>query len=431
MGIIDGKMVASQIKENITTEVQSLKKKTGKTPGLAVVLVGDDPASAVYVRNKNKTCNNIGFQSFENILPANISESELLNLIHKLNNDEKVNGILVQLPLPNHIASKKILEAINPQKDVDGFHLENVGRLVTGHSLFKPCTPAGIIKLLDKYDVEIDGKKISSKLREDIISEVKELKKKTGKTPGLAVVLVGNDPASALYVRNKNKTCRNVGFQSFEKILPENTSEESLLNLIDELNNDAKVSGILVQLPLPNHIASKKIIDAINPQKDVDGFHLENVGRLVTGDSLFKPCTPAGIIKLLDKYDVEIEGKNAVIIGRSNIVGKPVAFLLLERNATVTICHSRTKNLSNLARSSDILIAAIGKPNFVTADMVKDNSVVIDVGINRLAGKLVGDVDFSAVLKKASLITPVPGGVGPMTIAMLMENTFRAFKNSL
>ena len=203
------------------------------------------------------------------------------------------------------------------------------------------------------------------------------------------------------------------------------------MNLIYQLNNDEKVNGILVQLPLPNHIASNKILEAINPQKDVDGFHLENVGRLVTGNSLFKPCTPAGIIKLLDKYDVEIEGKNAVIIGRSNIVGKPVAFLLLERNATVTICHSRTKNLSNLARSADILIAAIGKPNFVTADMVKDNSVVIDVGINRLAGKLVGDVDFSSAVKKASLITPVPGGVGPMTIAMLMENTFRAFKNSL
>ena len=277
----------------------------------------------------------------------------------------------------------------------------------------------------------IDGKMVASQIKENITTEVQSLKKKTGKTPGLAVVLVGDDPASAVYVRNKNKTCNNIGFQSFENILPANTSESELLNLIHELNNDEKVNGILVQLPLPNHIASKKILEAINPQKDVDGFHLENVGRLVTGHSLFKPCTPAGIIKLLDKYDVEIEGKNAVIIGRSNIVGKPVAFLLLERNATVTICHSRTKNLSNLARSADILIAAIGKPNFVTADMVKDNSVVIDVGINRLAGKLVGDVDFSAVLKKASLITPVPGGVGPMTIAMLMENTFQAFKNSL
>jgi methylenetetrahydrofolate dehydrogenase (NADP+)/methenyltetrahydrofolate cyclohydrolase len=277
----------------------------------------------------------------------------------------------------------------------------------------------------------IDGKKVSSHIKDDIAAEVKMLKNKTGKTPGLAVVLVGDDPASAVYVKNKNKTCKNIGFQSFEHILPENTSEDKLLNLINELNNDDQVNGILVQLPLPSHISSKKILVSINPQKDVDGFHLENVGRLVTGNALFKPCTPAGIIKLLDEYKIEIEGKNAVIIGRSNIVGKPVSFLLLERNATVTICHSRTKDLPSITRSADILIAAIGKPNFVSLDMVKNNAVVIDVGINRLDGKLVGDVDFASVSKQASLITPVPGGVGPMTIAMLMENTLQAFKNSL
>jgi methylenetetrahydrofolate dehydrogenase (NADP+)/methenyltetrahydrofolate cyclohydrolase len=277
----------------------------------------------------------------------------------------------------------------------------------------------------------IDGKKVASHIKDKLAAEVKILKTKTGKTPGLAVVLVGDDPASAVYVKNKNKTCTNIGFQSFEHILSENTSEDKLLNLINDLNNDDQVNGILVQLPLPSHISSKKILVAINPQKDVDGFHLENVGRLVTGNALFKPCTPAGIIKLLDEYKIEIEGKNAVIIGRSNIVGKPVSFLLLERNATVTICHSRTKDLSSLSRSADILIAAIGKPNFVTPDMVKNNAVVIDVGINRLDGKLVGDVDFASVSKQASFITPVPGGVGPMTIAMLMENTFQAFKNSL
>lgn len=277
----------------------------------------------------------------------------------------------------------------------------------------------------------IDGKKVSSHIKDNIAAEVKILKNKTGKTPGLAVVLVGDDPASAVYVKNKNKTCKNIGFQSFEHILPENTSEDKLLNLINELNNDDQVNGILVQLPLPSHISSKKILVSINPQKDVDGFHLENVGRLVTGNALFKPCTPAGIIKLLDEYKIEIEGKNAVIIGRSNIVGKPVSFLLLERNATVTICHSRTKDLPSITRSADILIAAIGKPNFVSLDMVKNNAVVIDVGINRLDGKLVGDVDFTSVSKQASLITPVPGGVGPMTIAMLMENTLQAFKNSL
>ena len=277
----------------------------------------------------------------------------------------------------------------------------------------------------------IDGKMVASHIKDNIAAEVKILKNKTGKTPGLAVVLVGDDPASAVYVKNKNKTCKNIGFQSFEYILSENTSEDKLLNLINDLNNDDQVNGILVQLPLPSHISSKKILVAINPQKDVDGFHLENVGRLVTGNALFKPCTPAGIIKLLDEYKIAIEGKNAVIIGRSNIVGKPVSFLLLERNATVTICHSRTKDLPSLTRSADILIAAIGKPNFVTPDMVKNNAVVIDVGINRLDGKLVGDVDFASVSKQASLITPVPGGVGPMTIAMLMENTFQAFKNSL
>lgn len=277
----------------------------------------------------------------------------------------------------------------------------------------------------------IDGKKVSSHIKDNIAAEVKILKNKTGKTPGLAVVLVGDDPASAVYVKNKNKTCKNIGFQSFEHILPENTSEDKLLNLINELNNDDQVNGILVQLPLPSHISSKKILVSINPQKDVDGFHLENVGRLVTGNALFKPCTPAGIIKLLDEYKIEIEGKNAVIIGRSNIVGKPVSFLFLERNATVTICHSRTKDLPSITRSADILIAAIGKPNFVSLDMVKNNAVVIDVGINRLDGKLVGDVDFTSVSKQASLITPVPGGVGPMTIAMLMENTLQAFKNSL
>ena len=277
----------------------------------------------------------------------------------------------------------------------------------------------------------IDGKMISSKVKESITVEVEALKQKTGKTPGLAVVLVGEDPASAVYVRNKNKTCKNVGFQSFENILPADTSEKKLLDLIDELNKDEKVNGILVQLPLPNHIDSQKVLEAINPAKDVDGFHLENVGRLVTGNAAFKPCTPAGIIELLDQYKVEIEGKNAVVLGRSNIVGKPIAFLLLDRNATVTVCHSRTKDLPAVARSADILIAAIGKPKLVTSDMVKDGAVVIDVGINRVDGKLVGDVDYESVSKSASLITPVPGGVGPMTIAMLMANTLRAFKDSL
>ncbi|HIB42879.1 MAG TPA: bifunctional methylenetetrahydrofolate dehydrogenase/methenyltetrahydrofolate cyclohydrolase FolD [Nitrospina sp.] len=275
----------------------------------------------------------------------------------------------------------------------------------------------------------IDGKRVASQIKENIVAEVRSLKQKTGKTPGLAVVLVGDDHASAVYVRTKNKTCKNLGFQSFENILPANTSESTLLGLIDELNKDERVSGILVQLPLPSHISSYKILEAINPQKDVDGFHLENIGRLVTGNATFKPCTPEGIIQLLDHYKVDVEGKNAVVLGRSNIVGKPISLLLLERNATVTICHSRTKNLSAITKLADILIAAIGKPNFVTADMVKDDVVIIDVGINRVNDKLIGDVDYQSVSKKASLITPVPGGVGPMTIAVLMANTLQAFKN--
>ena len=275
----------------------------------------------------------------------------------------------------------------------------------------------------------IDGKRVASQIKENIVAEVRSLKQKTGKTPGLAVVLVGDDHASAVYVRTKNKTCKNLGFQSFENILPANTSESTLLGLIDELNKDERVSGILVQLPLPSHISSYKILEAINPQKDVDGFHLENIGRLVTGNATFKPCTPEGIIQLLDHYKVDIEGKNAVVLGRSNIVGKPISLLLLERNATVTICHSRTKNLSAITKSADILIAAIGKPNFVTGDMVKNDVVIIDVGINRVNDKLIGDVDYQSVSKKASLITPVPGGVGPMTIAVLMANTLQAFKN--
>ena len=270
---------------------------------------------------------------------------------------------------------------------------------------------------------------VASQIKKNIASEVESLKQKTGETPGLAVVLVGDDPASSVYVRNKNKTCKNLGFQSFENILPANTKESTLLDLIDELNKNERVSGILVQLPLPSHISSYKILEAINPQKDVDGFHLENIGRLVTGNATFKPCTPEGIIQLLDHYKVDIEGKNAVVLGRSNIVGKPISLLLLERNATVTICHSRTKNLSAITKSADILIAAIGKPNFVTDDMVKDDVVIIDVGINRVNDKLIGDVDYQSVSKKASLITPVPGGVGPMTIAVLMANTLQAFKN--
>ena len=279
--------------------------------------------------------------------------------------------------------------------------------------------------------VLIDGKKVSGEIRNRLADEIQELKKKTGKTPGLATVLVGDDPASAVYVRNKNKICGELGFQSFEQKLSADTSEEKLLQLVGELNSNKDVHGILVQLPLPDQIDSEKILQAIDPKKDVDGFHPVNVGKLVLGNALLTPCTPTGIIALLDRYDIEISGKHAVIIGRSNIVGKPVSMLLLHRNATITICHSRTQNLEEVTRSADILVAAVGRANFVTDEMVSEGTVVIDVGINRVDGKLTGDVDFEPVSKKASHITPVPGGVGPMTIALLMENTLKAFKESL
>ena len=276
----------------------------------------------------------------------------------------------------------------------------------------------------------IDGKKVSVEVRACLAKEVKELKEKTGRVPGLATVLVGDDPASAVYVRNKNKICRELGFNSFEQKLAADTPEAKLLQLIKELNSNNDIHGILVQLPLPNQIDSEKILQAIDPNKDVDGFHPINVGKLVVGNALLTPCTPTGIIKLLDYYEIDISGKHAVILGRSNIVGKPVSMLLLQRNATITICHSRTTNLEEITRSADILVAAIGRANFVTENMVSKGAIVIDVGINRVDGKLTGDINFEPVSKKASYITPVPGGVGPMTIALLMENTLKAFKES-
>ena len=276
--------------------------------------------------------------------------------------------------------------------------------------------------------VLIDGKKVSAEIRGRLEKETAELKTITGRAPGLATVLVGEDPASAVYVRNKNKICHEVGFQSFGQNLPAETTEEELLDIIKKLNSNDEVNGILVQLPLPDHIDSEKILLSIDPEKDVDGFHPINVGKLAIGNALLTPCTPTGIIALLDYYKIEISGKHAVVLGRSNIVGKPVAHLLLQRHATVTICHSKTKNMQQVTRQADILIAAVGRPHFVNSDMLKEGVVVIDVGINRVDGKLTGDVEFDQVAEKAGLITPVPGGVGPMTIALLMENTLKAFK---
>ena len=277
----------------------------------------------------------------------------------------------------------------------------------------------------------IDGKLVSKTTREKIALGVEKLKA-NGITPGLAVVLVGNNPASAVYVRNKHKACLEVGINSIEITLPAETGEDELLQKIAELNADSSVHGILVQLPLPSHINEKSVINAILPEKDVDAFHPSNVGQIMIGDYKFLPCTPAGIMELLSFYNIEISGKECVVIGRSNIVGKPMAMLLLEKNGTVTVCHSKTKNLKEVTRRADILVVAIGKPNFLTADMVKEGAVVIDVGINRLPeGGLVGDVDFAAVSPIASYITPVPGGVGPMTITTLLKNTLTAAGGSI
>ena len=273
----------------------------------------------------------------------------------------------------------------------------------------------------------IDGKIISASVKERVKAEVSALKEK-GITVGLAVIIVGEDPASKVYVSNKKKACENLGIISEEYALPENTTNEELLALIEELNNKPSINGILCQLPLPRHLDEKLIINSIDPEKDVDAFHPFNVGKIMIGDFYFLPCTPAGVMEMLKYENIEVEGKTCVVIGRSNIVGKPMNMLLLHQNGTVTVCHSKTKNLKEICRNADILVAAVGRPKFVTEDMVKKGAVVIDVGINRVDGKLCGDVDFDNVKNKVSAITPVPGGVGPMTIAMLMQNTLTAAK---
>ena len=273
----------------------------------------------------------------------------------------------------------------------------------------------------------IDGNKIAQEIRNEVRLKTLELRRQTGIIPGLAVILVGDDPASQVYGGRKAKACAEVGFLSREYKLPAETEEKKLLKIIKKLNKDDQIHGILVQLPLPGHISTENIIAAIDPDKDVDGFHPYNVGGLMTGTPLFVPCTPRGIMELIARSGIDLKGKEAVVVGRSNIVGKPMAMLLLAQHATVTMCHSKTGDLPAVTRRADVLIAAVGKPHMIKADMVKEGAVVIDVGVNRLEnGKLAGDVAFDDVAPKASFITPVPGGVGPMTIAMLMKNTLDA-----
>jgi methylenetetrahydrofolate dehydrogenase (NADP+) / methenyltetrahydrofolate cyclohydrolase len=277
----------------------------------------------------------------------------------------------------------------------------------------------------------IDGKRIAAEIRARIKEETEELAGKD-RRPGLAAVLVGDNPASVIYVRNKRKACEEAGIYSEEHHLPETTTQTDLKKLIARLNFDPRIHGILIQLPLPEPIDTDKILFEISPDKDVDGLHPYNIGRLTMGSPVFVPCTPAGAMAMLDYHKIPIEGRRAVIVGRSNLVGRPVSLLLMHRNATITICHSRTRDLASISREGDILVAAIGRPRFVTAEMVKPGAAVIDVGINRLAdGSLVGDVDYPEVSKKAGWITPVPGGVGPMTIAMLLKNTLESAKRNL
>lgn len=274
----------------------------------------------------------------------------------------------------------------------------------------------------------IDGKELAKKIRQELKQEVEQLKQKNIH-PKLAVIMVGNDSASAVYVRNKSKVCNEIGIDFEEFLLEENIQKEELLNLIQTLNRRKDIHAILLQSPIPKHLDIREAFNNILPEKDVDGFHPINVGKLAIGEDCFVSCTPAGVMKMLEEYEVEIQGKQAVVIGRSNIVGKPLAQCLLNKNATVSICHSKTQNIAEIIKQADILVAALGKPKFVTADMIKDGAVVIDVGINRdESGKIVGDVDFEKVSSKASYITPVPGGVGPMTIAMLMNNVIKATK---
>ncbi len=276
----------------------------------------------------------------------------------------------------------------------------------------------------------LDGKKVSAKVRKNLKLEVDNLKKE-GVKPKLAVIMVGDDIASKVYVRNKNKACEEIGIEYEEFLLNTDTTMEELLNVIDNLNKNQNIDGILLQSPIPKHLDINKAFRAILPEKDVDGFHPINAGKLSIGEKCFVPCTPHGVVKIMDEYNIETEGKNVVIVGRSNIVGKPLIQCMLQKNATVTVCHSKTKNLEEFTKKADILIVAIGKPKFITENMVREGVVVIDIGINRNEeGKIVGDVDFDNVSKKASYITPVPGGVGPMTVAMLMENVVEAAKQN-
>ncbi|CAK9180058.1 unnamed protein product [Ilex paraguariensis] len=535
--VIDGKSVAKEIRDEITAEISRMKDSIGIVPGLAVILVGDRKDSATYVRNKKKASESVGVNSYEVFLPENSTEEEVLNYISNFNDDPSVHGILIQLPLPSHMNEQNILNAVCIEKDVDGFHPLNIGRLAMRgrEPLFVPCTPKGCIELLHRYGVNIkgkravvigrsnivgmpaalllqredatvsvvhsrtkkpeeitkqadiiiaavgqpnmvrgswikpgaviidvginpvelvyyaaamtteafakviDGKSVAKEIRDEITAEISRMKDSIGIVPGLAVILVGDRKDSATYVRNKKKASESVGVNSYEVFLPENSTEEEVLNYISNFNDDPSVHGILIQLPLPSHMNEQNILNAVCIEKDVDGFHPLNIGRLAMRgrEPLFVPCTPKGCIELLHRYGVNIKGKRAVVIGRSNIVGMPAALLLQREDATVSVVHSRTKKPEEITKQADIIIAAVGQPNMVRGSWIKPGAVIIDVGINPVEDaksprgyKLVGDVCYEEASKIASAITPVPGGVGPMTIAMLLLNTLISAKRA-
>ena len=428
MILIDGKKVAAELRVELKQEVSELKAKYNKVPGLTVILIGDMAPSQIYVRMKEKAANEVGLKSEVIRYPGTVEEKTVLDKIEELNKDNNVSGILVQLPLPKHIDKQKVIESILPSKDVDGFHPVNVGNLSSGYESTIPCTPLGCYLLIKKFEKNLSGKKVAAELRVELKQEVSELKAKYNKVPGLTVILIGDMAPSQIYVRMKEKAANEVGLKSEVIRYPESVEEKTVLDKINELNNDESVSGILVQLPLPKHIDKQKVIEAIAPTKDVDGFHPVNVGNLSSGYESTVPCTPLGCYLLIKKFEKNLSGKKAVIVGRSNLNGKPMTQLLLKENCTVTITHSKTKDLKAECLEADIIVAAVGMPELVKGDWVKKDAIVIDVGINKTDKGIVGDVAFDEVSKVAKALTPVPGGIGPMTIACLLKNTVECFK---
>ena len=378
--IIDGRAVSAAIRSDLKIRVQALAKK-GTTPGLAVIMVGANPASAVYVRNKIRACGEVGIRSFQHNFPADADPKAILDLIEELNTRKDTHGILVQLPLPPQFSISEILQTISADKDVDGFHLYNVGGLVVGDTVFPPCTPYGVVKLLEHEGIEIEGKNVVVVGASNIVGKP------------MALMLMQRDATVAIC---HAKTRDLAQFTILADILVVAAGKPNLI-----VPQMVKTGAVVIDV-------------GINRLPD---------GRLV-GDTIFPPCTPYGVVKLLEHENIEIEGKNVVVVGASNIVGKPMALMLMQREATVAICHAKTRDLAQFTILADILVVAAGRPNLIVPQMVKAGAVVIDVGINRLPdGRLVGDTDFEGLKEKASYITPVPGGVGPMTVTMLLFNT--------